>query len=237
MAQQAMVTLVDCLDGTSGEDVETVEFGLDGVIYEIDLNEANADVLRDRLATFISRARRQGGLVDVARRSRNQTRIIRKWAKQNGYGVSDLGRIPAMVIQAFETEAAQPKRPHIYTADFYVGIGQDGVWLGSLYHEADPVFLVKETVWGRDALCATDIATYTDAVTEMLDEWPDGEGRRSYRPRDGWPWPWPDSGGTDWVYQFHNGRTWVTPGYAIRPQRDHDLDSTAEGPDMAGWRR
>ncbi len=59
MAQQTIVTLVDDLDGSQAD--QTVEFGLDGVSYEIDLSEPNAAKLRDALAGFVSHARRTGG--------------------------------------------------------------------------------------------------------------------------------------------------------------------------------
>ncbi len=51
MAQKMLVQFVDDLDGTSSEDVSTVQFGLDGVSYEIDLNAVNAERLRDALAS------------------------------------------------------------------------------------------------------------------------------------------------------------------------------------------
>ena len=42
MAKKVTVTLVDDFDGAGAAD-ETVEFGLDGVTYEIDLSTKNAD--------------------------------------------------------------------------------------------------------------------------------------------------------------------------------------------------
>ena len=48
MAQKVVVSLVDDLDSSEAD--ETVEFGLDGATYEIDLSDANAATLRDRLA-------------------------------------------------------------------------------------------------------------------------------------------------------------------------------------------
>jgi Lsr2 protein len=42
MAQHTIVQLVDDLDGTNSDTVHTVEFGLDGVTYEIDLNDDHA---------------------------------------------------------------------------------------------------------------------------------------------------------------------------------------------------
>lgn len=49
MAQKTIVQLIDDLDGTSNGDIETVVFGLDGVSYEIDLNDDHAGELRERL--------------------------------------------------------------------------------------------------------------------------------------------------------------------------------------------
>ncbi|MFD1046748.1 histone-like nucleoid-structuring protein Lsr2 [Kibdelosporangium lantanae] len=43
MAQRVTVQMVDDLDGTAADDVSTVSFALDGVSYEIDLSEANAE--------------------------------------------------------------------------------------------------------------------------------------------------------------------------------------------------
>src|SRR5712664_633700 len=61
MAQKTIVQLIDDLDGTSSESIETITFGLDGVVYEIDLSDDNAEKLRDNLAEFITSARRTGG--------------------------------------------------------------------------------------------------------------------------------------------------------------------------------
>ncbi|HEX5405842.1 MAG TPA: Lsr2 family protein [Pseudonocardiaceae bacterium] len=118
MAQKVLVQLVDDLDGTSSADISTVTFGLDGVTYEIDLNGDNATSLRDHLSEFITSARRTGGRVKrggVAAgggsgRNREQTQAIREWAKKNGHDVSDRGRIPAAVIDAFEAAQAAPAK-------------------------------------------------------------------------------------------------------------------------------
>jgi hypothetical protein len=115
MAQRVTVQLVDDLDGTAADDISTVSFALDGVSYEIDLTEANAEKLRSGLEEFVNSARRTGGRVKrgtapVKRAgspaNREQTKAIRDWARQNGYELSDRGRIPANVIEAFETAHA-----------------------------------------------------------------------------------------------------------------------------------
>lgn len=103
---------IDDLDGTAAEDVETVSFGLDGVTYDIDLKPDNAARLRDVLADFVSSARRTGGRTSKAAsttrtvvaesRTKEQTRAIREWARANGHGLSDRGRIPTSIIEEFE---------------------------------------------------------------------------------------------------------------------------------------
>lgn len=118
MAQKTVVQLIDDLDGTTSESIETVSFGLDGVTYEIDLNDANAGKLRDHLADYIGSARRTGGRMKrnvppTARqgsgpaRNREQTQAIREWAKSNGWAISDRGRIPAEVVDAYEAQAGK----------------------------------------------------------------------------------------------------------------------------------
>ncbi|SDP98496.1 histone-like nucleoid-structuring protein Lsr2 [Lentzea jiangxiensis] len=112
MAQKVLVQLVDDLDGTVAEDVETVSFGLDGVAYSIDLNPANAAQLRDALADFVANARRSGGrakrptsirrTIVAEARTKEQTKAIREWARTSGFELSDRGRIPTNVIEQFE---------------------------------------------------------------------------------------------------------------------------------------
>jgi hypothetical protein len=58
MARKVTVTLEDDLEG--GPAQETVQFGLDGAHYEIDLSARNAAVFREQLAPFIDHARRAG---------------------------------------------------------------------------------------------------------------------------------------------------------------------------------
>ncbi len=120
MAQIREVRLVDDLDGEAAD--ETVEFGIDGKSYEIDLSKENAGRLRDVLADFVTAARRAGG----RRRSsagtgtasggagsaprgrtaidREQNQAIREWARKQGMKVSDRGRIPAEVLEAYHKD-------------------------------------------------------------------------------------------------------------------------------------
>ena len=103
------VKFVDDLDGSDA--AGTVSFGLDGKTYEIDLSDDNAARLRDSLAAFVAAARRSG----TAARSRSNgakasptasdrehTSAVREWARQNGHQISDRGRIPNSVLEAYQ---------------------------------------------------------------------------------------------------------------------------------------
>lgn len=107
MAQKTRVILVDDIEGDEITDGgETIQFGLDGVAYEIDLNDKNAAKLRDAMSFYIAHARRVGGRRQTTRggatsASRNELQKIREWAKENGYKVSDRGRISKEVMEAY----------------------------------------------------------------------------------------------------------------------------------------
>ncbi|NMO89096.1 Lsr2 family protein [Actinomycetospora sp. TBRC 11914] len=117
MAQKVVVSLVDDLDESEAD--ETVEFGIDGATYEIDLSDANAGKLRDSLADYIANARRLSGRRRSSSRAaaapgptprrgggrasvdREQNQAIREWARKQGMTVSERGRIPSEVSEAY----------------------------------------------------------------------------------------------------------------------------------------
>jgi Lsr2 len=103
MAQKVQVLLEDDLSGGPADD--TVRFGLDGAVYEIDLNSENASKLRESLQPFVEHARKAAGARQRRSRgvtSRQRSAEIRSWAKQSGIQVSERGRIPADVIAKYE---------------------------------------------------------------------------------------------------------------------------------------
>lgn len=114
MAKQVITTLVDDIDGKPAD--QTVEFGLDGVGYTIDLSDQNANRLRTALQPFVDAGSRMGRVAAggratgrsagrgfaVPRTSRDQTAAIRDWAAKNGHEISNRGRIPAKVVEAYE---------------------------------------------------------------------------------------------------------------------------------------
>lgn len=114
MAQRVNIVLIDDIDESPA--AETVRFGLDGVEYEIDLNEAHAAELRKTLEFWVSRARREPGQrasrrIAQRRQTSSDASTIRAWALANGVEISDRGRIPAEVREAYlrATQGASDK--------------------------------------------------------------------------------------------------------------------------------
>lgn len=123
MAQHTTIALVDDLDGTKGS--ETIQFGIDGQHFEIDLNAKNAKALRKVLADFTAAARpvrssaiaadkpsssargkRTSAKASTGRSSSEITSAIRSWANDNGFEVAARGRISADVRAQYEAANA-----------------------------------------------------------------------------------------------------------------------------------
>jgi hypothetical protein len=105
MAREVQIKLVDDLDG--GAAAETVSFGLDGSSYEIDLSKRNASKLRGALEPYVAGGRK---VTPARRRGRGRARAggpsaaeVRDWARVNGWEVSDRGRVPAEVREAYDS--------------------------------------------------------------------------------------------------------------------------------------
>lgn len=114
MAKQIIHKLVDDLDG--GDADETVKFALDGVQYEIDLSNKNAEKLRELFAPYVAHGSKvgRGGVVVGGRAARGrggatadraQNKAIRDWAKREGREISDRGRIPQEIVDEFHAKA------------------------------------------------------------------------------------------------------------------------------------
>jgi hypothetical protein len=111
MARRTTVSLEDDLDGSAAE--ETLRFGIDDSVYEIDLSTNNAAKFRSQLAPFIEHGRKAGtGPRRPARTatSRQRSRDIRAWAMEQGIAVSERGRISASVAAQYEAAAGGASR-------------------------------------------------------------------------------------------------------------------------------
>ncbi|MCL3777384.1 MULTISPECIES: Lsr2 family protein [unclassified Actinomyces] len=105
MAQKTQVILVDDVDGS--EATQTITFALDGVSYEIDLNDEHAAALRESIEEWASKARRTAGRRSPGTRRRaaaasGETQRIREWAREQGMEVSTRGRISSDIRAAYE---------------------------------------------------------------------------------------------------------------------------------------
>ncbi len=103
MVTKTVVTMHDDLTDEPAD--TTVSFGLDGRDYEIDLTDTNAEELRKALDKYIEAGRKVGG---VRRRRRVSSSVadmdpkgVRAWAVAKGFQVSNRGRVPAAVIEAY----------------------------------------------------------------------------------------------------------------------------------------
>lgn len=110
MAQQFQVQYIDDLDGTDlGTEANTMSFAFDGKEFTIDLSDENAEKFREVMAPYVENGHRvSSGKVKPARRAAaksssasGDTKAIREWARNNGYEVSDRGRIPGDIMDAY----------------------------------------------------------------------------------------------------------------------------------------
>jgi hypothetical protein len=96
---------------------ESVHFALDGTAYIIDLTADNAKAMRESLAGFVEVARRDPGTGSGRTAARGTNRRVtaaaqragrsaylqqvRGWARDNGYTLSEYGRVPDSVLAAY----------------------------------------------------------------------------------------------------------------------------------------
>ena len=108
MAKKEIVQVIDDIDGKVLDEYETVRWSLDGRTYEFDTSSKHAQQFRDSLSKYlaVSRSTSRGAAKRSASvsssRNKAQTKAIREWAIGEGYDVSDRGRIPHTVVEAFE---------------------------------------------------------------------------------------------------------------------------------------
>jgi len=107
MAQRTVVQLIDDLTGEESQDVTNVKFSFGGSDYEIDLNDENYAEFQKVMAPYMEKGRRikkargaTGGRTKTAVRNAD-TAKIREWAKEQGYDVSERGRVPASIREAY----------------------------------------------------------------------------------------------------------------------------------------
>lgn len=110
MAQQFQVRYIDDIDGTDlGGNANTISFAFEGKEYSIDLSDENVETFRTAVAPYIKAGHRvTGNKTKTTRKTTTKTasgdtKAIRDWARAHGYDVSDRGRIPTDVLEAYAT--------------------------------------------------------------------------------------------------------------------------------------
>lgn len=105
MATQTITTYIDDLTGEPAD--KSVTFALEGNTWEIDLSSEHIDALHEALSTFIEHGRPVRNSVKAklarAKVDREQAQAMREWGRANGWNVSDRGRVPAALVEAYNT--------------------------------------------------------------------------------------------------------------------------------------
>ena len=108
MAKTTIVQVSDDLDGSAN--ASEVRFAFEGTEYSIDLSSKNRKAFEKALRPYIEAGskvtRRHSGTTRSARPKRSgdssvDLAAIRAWAKENGHQVSDRGRLPKSVLDAY----------------------------------------------------------------------------------------------------------------------------------------
>lgn len=114
MAKTTRVVLVCDLHGDGTEAVTTIRMDNGTARYELDLCQSHFDELT-RAGRRLRPRRRTGGAPSAAKaakkpataktrprgRGARDTAAVREWARAHGYAISDRGRIPRHIVEAF----------------------------------------------------------------------------------------------------------------------------------------
>ena len=115
-------------------------------------------------------------------------------------------------------------------ADFYVGIGKESEWIGSIAWDGYP----DGTPDSHGIFKAKTELEFREFVLAMIKK------EEGTTPDMGWPWPWEDSLTTDYAYAWNGkdvrascGREWFDPlKEPDEEDDDYKLPKTAVFPNM-----
>lgn len=111
MAKTTIVQVRDDIDGSAN--ASEVRFAFEGTEFTIDLSSKNRKALEKALRPYIEAGTKVSGRRSGATRSGRAKRsgdsgssatelsAVRAWAKENGHQVSDRGRLPKAVLDAY----------------------------------------------------------------------------------------------------------------------------------------
>ena len=111
MAKTTVVQISDDLDGSAN--ASEVRFAFEGTEYTIDLSGRNRKAFEKALRPYIEAGTKVSGRRSGASRPTHPKRArsasvdlaaVRAWAKENGHQVSDRGRLPKAVLEAYSAK-------------------------------------------------------------------------------------------------------------------------------------
>jgi len=104
VAKKTFVELIDDIDGSKAD--TTVRFSWQGGSYEIDLSKKNAKAFEAAVEPYLAKATRvaagRGGRRPSSR-GKSDLSAVRAWASANGYELATRGRIPANILEAYQS--------------------------------------------------------------------------------------------------------------------------------------
>lgn len=101
MARITVVEVVDDLSGKVLTDPETIRFGIDGSEYQLETSQESAQELRSLLLEYAKVSRKRTTRRSVAARAATPVADIRAWAVRNGWDISERGRVPKVIVDAY----------------------------------------------------------------------------------------------------------------------------------------
>lgn len=105
MARKEVVQYVDDLTGEvlPADEVRTVNFSYSGRDYTLDLSQENADQLYESLSPWLKVATKVSGRRASSKvPARTDLDEVRVWARENGFTVSERGRVAQKVLDAYD---------------------------------------------------------------------------------------------------------------------------------------
>jgi nucleoid-associated protein Lsr2 len=111
VAKKTFVELIDDIDGSKAD--ATVRFSWQGGSYEIDLSKKNAKAFESAVAPYLAKATRVAAGRSARRpssRGKSDLSAVRSWAAANGYELATRGRIPANILEAYQSSAGSSGR-------------------------------------------------------------------------------------------------------------------------------
>lgn len=110
MSRKETITFYDDLDGKpiDPEEITVKQFSVGNKTYQLDLRPTNVEKFEKDMGKWIEHATKvpQGSSTRSTRQANRGTPKeelvkIREWARSNDYTVSDKGRVPAYIMEAY----------------------------------------------------------------------------------------------------------------------------------------